>query len=74
MTRVTKPTDAFTGCTFCSHDRFYEGPSGGAAQNITCAQCGARFNIGLLPDGPILLDVLSGPDKEPWKKEQGRLE
>jgi transcription elongation factor Elf1 len=55
------PTDRFTACTFCGHTRFYEGPSGGLSQNITCSKCGARFNIGLLPDGPILLDVLSGP-------------
>jgi transcription elongation factor Elf1 len=60
----SEPADRFTACTFCGHTRFYEGPSGGLSQNITCSKCGARFNIGLLPDGPILLDVLSGPVKE----------
>jgi len=59
----TTPVKQFTACTFCAHDRFYEGPSGGVSQNITCSNCGARFNIGLIPGGPILLDTLSGPTK-----------
>jgi transcription elongation factor Elf1 len=62
-----KPADQFTACIFCGHTRFYEGPSGGLSQNITCSNCGARFNIGLLPDGPILLDVLSEPTDKPTK-------
>jgi hypothetical protein len=54
----------FTRCTFCGCESFYEGPSGGAAQNIKCADCGARFNIGLVPGGPVLIDTLSGPEKK----------
>lgn len=59
-----RPAERFTACTFCGQDSFYEGPSGGASQNITCSNCGARFNIGLIPGGPVLLDTLSGPTKE----------
>ena len=53
----------FTKCSFCGSGEFYEGPQGGAAMNVTCAGCGARFNIGLVPGGPVLLDTLSGPSK-----------
>lgn len=62
-----KPVEQFTKCTFCGHDRFYEGPSGGASQNIECSKCGARFNIGPIPGGPILLDTLSGPKEKETK-------
>ena len=61
--------DYFRKCSFCGWDRFYEGPSGGLSQNMTCSRCGARFNIGLLPDGPILLNTLSGPTEEPYVKK-----
>lgn len=65
-TRRVEQVKQFTACTFCGTSEFYEGPSGGVSQNIKCAKCGARFNIGLIPDGPILLDVLSGPTEEPY--------
>ena len=55
------PVDRFERCRWCLGESFYEGPSGGASQNITCATCGARYNIGLIPGGPILLDILSEP-------------
>jgi transcription elongation factor Elf1 len=57
------PVDQFTGCTFCGHDRFYEGPCGGLSVNLTCTRCGARFNIGCFPTGPVLLNTLSGPEE-----------
>ncbi len=34
-------------CPDCGSDSFYEGPSGGGAQNVSCAGCGHRFNLGL---------------------------
>ena len=61
-----KPVERFTGCTFCGSTSYYEGPTGGVAMNIKCADCGARFNIGLIPGGPILLEVLSPPTEEPY--------
>ena len=61
-----EPVTRFTACTYCHSEEFYEGPSGGVSQNIKCAKCGARFNIGLIPGGPILLDKLSPPTEEPY--------
>lgn len=34
-------------CPDCGGTKFYEGPCGGAAQNIQCATCGHWFNCGL---------------------------
>jgi len=61
--------DRFTSCIYCDSPEYYEGPTGGVAMNIKCAQCGARFNIGLIPGGPILIDKLSGPTEEPWRSQ-----
>lgn len=35
---------------------FYEGPRGGACQNVQCVndECAARFNLCLLPDGATI--------------------
>ena len=33
-----------TCCPNCGSDQWYEGPSGGAAVNIKCADCGLWFN------------------------------
>lgn len=54
----------FTKCTFCGSTSFYDGPSGGASQNIECADCGARFNIHLIPGGPFLDMVIRQPQKK----------
>ena len=29
----------------CGSTGFYEGPCGGASQNITCADCGEKWNV-----------------------------
>ena len=31
-------------CPDCASTGFYDGPCGGASQNISCAGCGSRFN------------------------------
>jgi len=59
--RKAVPVGRFTSCIYCACGEFFEGPSGGASQNVICTHCGARFNIGVVPGGPVLLDVLSGP-------------
>jgi hypothetical protein len=58
------PVERFERCRWCLGESFYEGPSGGLSQNITCSTCGARYNIGLMPGGPVLIDILSGPTNE----------
>lgn len=40
-------------CPHCHGDRWYDGPSGGAAKNIRCAKCRCRFNL-----GPFSLELL----------------
>jgi hypothetical protein len=53
----------FTGCLHCGGTRFYDGPHGGWCVNITCVECGARYNVLIHPalPQPILVDELSGP-------------
>jgi len=34
-------------CPDCGSKKFYEGPHGGAAVNVKCADCGHKFNLGL---------------------------
>lgn len=48
-------------CPFCNNGRWYEGPSGGLAQNIKCTNCGAEMNV-----GPDLADINALP-VEPYK-------
>lgn len=52
----------FTACTHCGSTEFENGPRGGAALNITCKGCGARFNVIDHPAAPrLLLHEISGP-------------
>lgn len=37
----------YNACCDCGSEKMYEGPCGGAAQNVTCADCGHSFNIAL---------------------------
>lgn len=37
----------YEGCPDCGSKEFIEGPSGGMAQNIKCADCGHWFNVAL---------------------------
>jgi len=37
----------YNACPDCGSEKLYEGPCGGASQNVTCAGCGHRFNLGL---------------------------
>ena len=30
-------------CPRCGNDQFYDGPEGGASQDILCTKCGAEF-------------------------------
>jgi len=53
--------EKFLECYFCGSKEFHEGPSGGASMNVTCAGCGARFNIALVPGGPLFQEELSPP-------------
>lgn len=39
-------------CPDCGHEYLSEGPSGGMCTNVTCRQCGHRFNFGL----PLLVN------------------
>jgi hypothetical protein len=57
----------FRGCDHCGSIRFFAGPRGGSSQNVTCTDCGARFNLVIPPiPGPLLLvDELSGPSDGP---------
>lgn len=36
-------------CPDCQGHEFLKGPSAGLAQNIKCAGCGNKFNVGLGP-------------------------
>lgn len=45
----------FSVCTHCGSDEFLRGPRGGACVNITCTECGARFNVILWPGLPMTL-------------------
>lgn len=41
-------------CPDCGNDdlyKFYAGPRGGAAINVTCGVCGCKINVAPLPDG-----------------------
>lgn len=57
----------FDGCQHCAGRRFFAGPRGGSAQNVTCTGCGARYNLLIPPlPGPfLLLEELSGPAGPP---------
>ncbi|RNJ49398.1 hypothetical protein [Methylocystis hirsuta] len=38
------PEPKYIICPNCGHDHFFEGPSGGVAMNIMCANCEQWFN------------------------------
>lgn len=50
-------------CPDCAHEGFYEGPSGGASQNIMCANdaCGSRFNVAVWPAPIFYVERISEP-------------
>jgi hypothetical protein len=63
-------------CPDCREEGFYEGPSGGASQNIICANhaCQARFNVtpfGIDRVGDSKLSLL---EKEVSKHKEGNNE
>ena len=39
----------------CGSTRFFKGPRGGAAMNVTCVSCGLGYNLLIYPATPILL-------------------
>lgn len=48
---ITRESDSLTSllsgsCPNCGSEKFFEGPSGGAADNIRCVGCGNCFWIG----------------------------
>jgi hypothetical protein len=53
-------------CPFCHCRTFYDGPRGGASQNIMCAGCGSIFN---LPDRlhypPFMGQLIERGNKRP---------
>src|SRR5262249_38091498 len=55
--------DKFSQCYHCGDTGYYEGPAGGLSMNITCAGCGARYNVYIMPDGLHFGEELSGPVK-----------
>lgn len=63
-------------CTYCSGTKFYEGPSGGLAVNVLCANPDCRHWFSDL--GPLgfedLHRVEPTPDEEALKKEERRRE
>lgn len=55
----------FEVCPFCMSRDFTDGPRGGLCVNVTCNDCGARFNLlrhWALPT-PMLVNTLSGPTR-----------
>jgi len=48
----------FRNCPHCGCGSFRKGPRGGAAVNITCELCQAKFNVADIPGGPFLLEEL----------------
>lgn len=40
-------------CPDCGSTEFYEGPSGGLCINYECANCGSRFNVGMIGNSII---------------------
>lgn len=44
--RITKvkQNDQHLACPNCQHDKWVEGPQGGAAQNIQCGNCKKWYN------------------------------
>jgi hypothetical protein len=42
-------------CPDCGSTKFLEGPQGGLAQNVACAQCGSRYNLAF----PFLVERIS---------------
>lgn len=70
MEEVPFPSDGHTcRCPNCGNDQFYEGPSGGLATNVECAQCHLRWNannvglswqfIGFTPERQEVEDMLT---------------
>lgn len=46
-------------CPKCGRtDELYEGPSGGAGQNIGCGHDGMWFNVAIVSGGYVLVDIL----------------
>ena len=60
--RCWKPAmDEFEACPYCGSTEFH-GRRGGYCRNVECARCGARFNILLFRDYPVvLISTLAGP-------------
>lgn len=55
----------FEVCPFCLSREFEDGPRGGASINVTCKDCGARFNLLRHEAVPqqMLIETLSGPTR-----------
>jgi hypothetical protein len=66
---MVKPFEPFRACLYCAEpvETFEPGPKGGAAQNMTCRFCGARYNLvvhardGGPADVPLFLEILEPP-------------
>jgi len=55
------PREEFEACPYCGSTEFHGG-SRGYCRNVECVWCGARFNLFLFRDYPVMLiDILAGP-------------
>jgi hypothetical protein len=61
--RALEPGDGrIEACPYCGSTEFHGRQRGGYCRNVECAHCGARFNLLLFRDYPVLLiDILAGP-------------
>lgn len=53
--------EEFEACPYCGSTEFQSGPRG-YCRNVECTRCGARFNLFLFRDYPVMLiNILAGP-------------
>ena len=59
--RSGRAREEFQACPYCGSTEF-RGGSRGYCRKVECAQCGARFNLFLFRDYPVMLiNILAGP-------------
>jgi hypothetical protein len=52
----------FEACPYCGSTDFHSRQRRGYCWNVECSRCGARFNLLLFRDYPvILINILAGP-------------
>ena len=60
-------------CPDCARSQFLRGPGGGAAVNIECAACGARYSVATWAGGLLAAERIAyngvWPDRGEWRLE-----